>query len=59
MHKLAHTSFGIVGMFVNTCITGWLISPRSLDAYNYIGTMKKERILVLDLLKKHLEKAGK
>ncbi len=25
----------------------------------YIGTMKKERILVLDLLKKHLEKAGK
>lgn len=40
-------------------VTGWLISPRSLDAYNYIGTMKKERILVLDLLKKHLEKAGK
>ena len=30
-----------------------------IKRYNYIGTMKKERILVLDLLKKHLEKAGK
>ncbi len=53
MHKLAHTSFGIVGMFVNTCIVAkyviinWeMFSMKKVNNDTVFGILQLETLLV-------------
>lgn len=52
MHKLAHTSFGIVGMFVNTCIVAkyviinWeMFSMKKVNNDTVFGILQLETLL--------------
>ncbi len=53
MHKLAHTSFGIVGMFVNTCMVAkicdsinWeMFSMKKVNNDTVFGILQLETLL--------------